>query len=62
MKIFPLFRTLSEILIDKANQGVQVNVMIWSEMSSGDIIGQEGLMGTHDMETFHRFKNTKVVY
>ncbi len=52
-------RTLGEILIEKANQGVQVYVMVWSEKTSGEVIGQKGMMGTHDMETFHRFKNTR---
>ena len=34
--------------------------MIWSEATSGDIVGEKGVCGTHDMETFNRFKNTKV--
>ena len=37
-----------------------MNVMIWSEATSGDIVGEKGVCGTHDMETFNRFKNTKV--
>ena len=53
-------RTLGELLIEKANEGVKVYVMVWSEKTSGDIIGEKGVMGTHDMETFNRFKNTKV--
>ena len=53
-------RTLGQILVDKANQGVQVYVMVWSEKTSGDIIGEKGVMGTHDMETYNAFKNTKV--
>ncbi len=39
------YRTLSEILIDKANEGVQVNVLIWSEMSSGEYFGENGIPG-----------------
>lgn len=54
------YRTLAEILIGKAEDGVQVNIMIWSEATSGDIVGEKGVCGTHDMETFNRFKSTKV--
>ena len=46
-------RTLGEILVDKANQGVKVFVMVWSEKVTG-------VMGTHDMETFNFFKKTRV--
>lgn len=53
-------RTLGEILIAKAEEGVKVYVMVWSEKTSGDIVGEKGVMGTHDMETYRRFKNTKV--
>ena len=53
-------RTLGQILVDKANQGVKVYVMVWSEKTSGDLIGEKGVMGTHDMETYNAFKNTKV--
>ncbi len=38
----------------------QVYVMVWSEKTSGDVIGEKGMMGTHDMETYNRFKNTNV--
>lgn len=34
--------------------------MVWSEYTSGTILPEKGFMGTHDMETFNRFKNTKV--
>lgn len=51
--------TLGEILVQKANSGVSVYVMIWSEKSSGDL-NEKGVMGTHDMETFKFFKPTKV--
>lgn len=52
--------TLGELLIEKANCGVQVYVMVWSEKTSGDVLGEKGVMGTHDMETFNFFKPTKV--
>ncbi len=33
--------------------------MVWSEKTSGAVIGEKGMMGTHDMETYNRFKNTR---
>lgn len=48
--------TLGELLVKKCNEGVRVQIMIWSEASSGAIIGDEGMMGTHDMETYKYFK------
>ena len=53
-------RTLGEILVDKANMGVRVYVMVWSEKTSGKIVGEKGVMNTHDMETFNYFEGTKV--
>eukprot|EP00096_Caligus_rogercresseyi_P009417 TRINITY_DN3199_c1_g2_i1.p1 TRINITY_DN3199_c1_g2~~TRINITY_DN3199_c1_g2_i1.p1 ORF type:complete len:793 (-),score=244.59 TRINITY_DN3199_c1_g2_i1:864-3242(-) len=52
--------TLGDLLLRKAEEGVNVYVMVWSEKTSGDIIGEKGVMGTHDMETYNFFKNTKV--
>ena len=46
-------------MIERANAGVDVYVMVWSEKTSGVAI-TEGILGTHDMETFKRFKGTKV--
>ena len=37
---------------------VKVKVMVWSEMSSGDIVGDKGMMNTHDMETYRYFKES----
>ena len=53
-------QTLGDILVQKADVGVAVYVMVWSEKTSGDVIGEKGVMGTHDMETFNFFKSTKV--
>merc|ERR1719510_789660 len=53
-------RNLGEILVDKSNQGVQVYVMVWSEKTSGDFVGEKGVMGTHDMETYNFFKSSRV--
>ncbi len=36
---------------------VQIFVMVWSEKSSGEIVGDAGVMGTHDMETYKFFKD-----
>ena len=44
----------------KSKEGVAVYVMVWSEKTSGEVIGEKGVMGTHDMETFNFFKPTKV--
>ena len=52
-------RTLGEILIEKAQKGVKVYVMVWSEKTSGDF-KESGVMGTHDMETFNYFRSTQV--
>jgi len=49
--------TLGDLLIKKANEGVKIQVMVWSEKSSGAIVGQDGVMNTHDMETYYFFKN-----
>ena len=49
--------TLGELLCRKADQGVEVKVMVWSEKSSGEIVGDKGMMNTHDMETYRYFKD-----
>eukprot|EP00088_Acartia_fossae_P036456 TRINITY_DN3767_c0_g1_i10.p1 TRINITY_DN3767_c0_g1~~TRINITY_DN3767_c0_g1_i10.p1 ORF type:complete len:833 (-),score=154.58 TRINITY_DN3767_c0_g1_i10:667-3165(-) len=49
--------SLGELLCEKADEGVQIYVMVWSEKSSGEFVGDEGVMGTHDMETYKFFKN-----
>ena len=49
--------TLGELLCRKADQGVRVKVMVWSEMSSGEFVGDKGMMNTHDMETYKYFKD-----
>jgi len=51
--------TLGELLCRKADQGVEVKVMVWSEYSSGDIVGEKGMMNTHDMETQKYFAERK---
>ena len=48
-------RSLGEILVDKANRGVKVYVMVWDEADAAQkIVG----MGTHDEETYNYFQTT----
>ena len=49
--------TLGELLCRKADQGVEVKVMVWSEITSGEVLGDKGMMNTHDMETYKFFKD-----
>jgi len=49
--------TLGELLCEKADEGLEIFVMVWSEKSSGEIVGDAGVMGTHDMETYKFFKD-----
>ena len=53
-------RTLGQILVDKANQGTKVYVMVWDERATGksNLPGGLPVMNTHDEETFNFFKNT----
>lgn len=50
--------TLGEMLVQKAEEGVRVLVMVWDELASGKF--SKGLMGTHDEEIIPYFKKTKV--
>ena len=43
---------------DKAEEGVKVLVMIWNEAAS--ILGQEGVLGTHDELTEAYFADSRV--
>jgi len=51
--------SLGELLKMKAEGGVRVLVMVWSEITSG-VVQEAGMMGTHDVETFNFFKGTSV--
>lgn len=51
--------TLGEMLIQKAEEGVTVCVMVWDELASGRFY--KGLMGTHDEEVVAYFKKTPVI-
>lgn len=50
-------RTLGQLLIDKANEGVSVNIILWNE--TGSTISSN--MDTNDGETIQYFQNTRVV-
>jgi len=50
--------TLGQLLCKKADQGVKVKVMVWSEYTSG-AMKEQGVMGTHDMETYNYFKDPR---
>jgi len=51
--------TLGELLLEKAEQGVLVYVMVWDDLSS-NAIKSIGFLNTYDEETFKYFKHTKV--
>ena len=58
-------RTLGEILAEKANQGVNVYIMIWEEPGNTPLVGETaltgaGLAGTNDEVTYNFFKSTRV--
>ena len=50
---------LGELLLDKAEEGVVVNLMQWDDFSS-NALQQTGKMGTYDEHTRNFFKGTKV--
>ncbi|KNC83520.1 hypothetical protein SARC_04224 [Sphaeroforma arctica JP610] len=52
--------TLGELLKKKADEGVEVVVMVWDEVMSVKYLMEAGLMGTHDEETHRYFDGTKV--
>eukprot|EP00249_Psilotum_nudum_P022879 c28674_g1_i1 orf=191-2614(+) len=50
---------LGELLKRKADEGVRVLLLVWDDRTS-NFIKRDGLMGTHDEETFTYFRNTNV--
>ncbi|KAH6761597.1 phospholipase D alpha 1 [Perilla frutescens var. hirtella] len=52
--------TLGELLIKKANEGVRVLMLVWDDRTSVGFLKTDGLMVTHDEETFNYFQNTEV--
>lgn len=51
--------TLGEMLIQKAEEGVRVCVIVWDELTSNRFF--KGVMGTHDEEAASYFRKTKVL-
>ena len=57
-------RKLGDILVDKANRGTKVFVMVWDEATTGgkgNVLESVVTMGTHDEETYSFFKNTGTI-
>eukprot|EP01134_Creolimax_fragrantissima_P001672 CFRG1672T1 len=52
--------TLGELLLKKADEGVEVVIMVWDEALSISYMNDDGLMGTHDEELYRYFEGTKV--
>lgn len=52
--------TLGELLIQKANEGVRVLMLVWDDRTSVELLKKDGLMTTHDQETADFFKDTNV--
>ena len=53
-------RTLGELLVHKANEGVYVRLLLWDELTSNDL-KKTGAMSTEDEETLNFFKGTPVI-
>ncbi|KAL2650476.1 hypothetical protein R1flu_018604 [Riccia fluitans] len=51
--------TLGQLLKQKADEGVRVNVMVWDDRTSGYWI-HDGVMETHDEDTANYFRGTTV--
>ncbi|XP_077236735.1 phospholipase D alpha 1-like [Tasmannia lanceolata] len=52
--------SIGELLKRKADEGLTVLVMIWEDRTSISLLGNAGLMKTHDESTRNFFENTKV--
>ncbi|KAL3497386.1 hypothetical protein ACH5RR_040118 [Cinchona calisaya] len=52
--------TLGELLKRKANEGVRVLLLVWDDRTSVEAFKRDGLMATHDQETWDFFRNTNV--
>ncbi|ESQ32073.1 hypothetical protein EUTSA_v10003665mg [Eutrema salsugineum] len=51
---------LGELLKKKAEENVTVLMLVWDDRTSNEAFKRDGLMMTHDQETYDYFKNTKV--
>ncbi|KAJ9559254.1 hypothetical protein OSB04_013868 [Centaurea solstitialis] len=54
--------TLGELLKRKADEGVNVLMLVWDDRTSVELLKRDGLMATHDQETGDYFRDTKVRY
>ncbi|KAD3337790.1 hypothetical protein E3N88_33311 [Mikania micrantha] len=52
--------TLGELLKRKADEGVNVLMLVWDDRTSVEILKKDGLMATQDQETGDYFRDTKV--
>lgn len=52
--------TLGEMLKTKANEGVNVLMLVWDDRTSVPALKRDGLMATHDQEIANYFRDTKV--
>ncbi|KAK1693025.1 hypothetical protein QYE76_009722 [Lolium multiflorum] len=52
--------TLGELLKKKASEGVRVLMLVWDDRTSVGALKKDGLMGTHDEDTFNFFQGTDV--
>ncbi|KAJ0687632.1 putative phospholipase D [Helianthus annuus] len=52
--------TLGELLKRKAEDGVNVLMLVWDDRTSVEALKKDGLMATHDQETGDYFRGTKV--
>ncbi|KAL0792371.1 hypothetical protein Bca101_063748 [Brassica carinata] len=51
---------LGELLKKKADENVTVLLLVWDDRTSNVAFKRDGLMMTHDQETYNYFRNTKV--
>nr|AAL48261.2 phospholipase D1 [Papaver somniferum]AAL48263.2 phospholipase D1 [Papaver somniferum] len=52
--------TLGELLKKKADEGVRVLMLVWDDRTSVGLLKKDGLMATHDEDTFNYFQGTQV--
>ncbi|KAL4319648.1 hypothetical protein GQ457_18G003530 [Hibiscus cannabinus] len=52
--------SLGELLKKKANEGVQVLMLVWDDRTSVEFIKKDGVMATHDEDTRRYFHDSKV--
>lgn len=52
--------TLGELLKKKAAEGVRVNMLVWDDKTSIEVLKRDGLMATHDEDTENFFADSEV--